>query len=194
MKNKMNNYHSSFENRFANFLYTQNTYPSVMADEYSTALKLCDLQENNIFINIPADFNSLEHLLEDSIKYFPLEINKNFSSLSNYTYCSSLNDLPFRNQSVDVILSLASLHHSSEEERMKFYNECLRLTSKLVIGDVILDSKQDRWLNCFVNNKYNSSGHIGNFFSEQDKHLLEQCGFDVEIKKVKYKYNIFYIY
>jgi hypothetical protein len=184
----MNDYNSSFKNRFANFLYAQNTYPSVMADEYLTALKICDLQENDVFVNIPADFNSLEPLLEDNIKYVPLEINKDFSSLSNYTFCSSLNDLPFRNQSVDVILSLASLHHSSEVERINFYKECLRLTSKLVIGDVILGSKQDRWLNCFVN-KYNSSGHAGNFFSEQDKHLLEQCGFDVEIKKVKYKWH-----
>jgi hypothetical protein len=184
----MDEYNSSFQNRFSKFLYAQKTYPFVMTDEYSTALEMCDLKENDVFINIPADFNSLEPLLPSNIKYFPFEINKDSSSITKYTFCPSLSNLPFKNQSVDVILCLASLHHFDDSERVKFYNECLRLSNKLVIGDVILNSDQDRWLNIFVN-QYNSSGHVGHFFSEKDKILLEQCGFNVEVKKVKYKWH-----
>jgi hypothetical protein len=183
----MNNYNVSFEKRFSNFLYAQQKYPFVMKDEYSIALKICDLQDNNIFLNIPADFNSLEPLLKSNIQYFPLEINKEFSLKTNYKFCSELHSLPFKNQSVDIILSLTSLHHFNNDERFKFYNECLRLTNKLIIGDVISNSQQDKWLNVFVN-KYNSSGHIGNFFSEKDKDLIESCGFIVDVKKVKYKW------
>ena len=85
-----------------------------MKNEYSIALEICGLEENNIFLNIPADFNSLEPLLKT---------NKEFSSKTNYTFCSKLDSLPFKNQSV---LSLASLHHFSNSGT-KFFNNDLEL-------------------------------------------------------------------
>lgn len=184
----MNDYNISFNNRYKKFLYAQDKYPNVMIEEYQKALNICNLNENDIFLNIPADYKSFDKLLHSSIKYIPVEINKNFSSLTNYKLCQDLSNLSFDNQSIDVILSLASLHHFSEEERKKFYKECLRLSKKLVIGDVIENSLQDKWLNEFVN-KNNSCGHKGIFFSEKDIKIIESIGFKVVVQIEKYKWN-----
>jgi len=184
----MNNYNDTFNMRYKNFLYAQEKYPLVMKDEYMNALKMCNLKENDVFLNIAADYNSLENLLPQNIKYIPVEINKNFSSVANYLLCEDLSNLPFKNQSVDVILSLASLHHSNFYERKTFYKECLRLTKKLIIGDVIKGSIQDKWLNDFVD-KNNSCRHKGIFFSEEDKILIESVGFIVRTERIKYTWN-----
>ena len=184
----MINYDNTFNNRYKKFLYAQEKYPLVMKDEYINALKICELNENDVFINIPADYKTLENLFNVNIKYIPIEINKNFASIGNYLLCEDLSNLPFTNQSIDVILSLASLHHSSQIERVGFYKECLRLTKKLIIGDVIKGSTQDIWLNDFVN-KNNSCGHKGFFFNEEDRFLMEKEGFEVQTKRIKYTWN-----
>lgn len=184
----MENYNTSFKDRYKKFLYAQEKYPNVMKNEYLTALKMCNIKSKDVFLNIPADYKCFESILPSGIKYIPVEINENFASLTNYKLCKELDKLPFENQSIDVILSLASLHHSSNTERIQFYKECLRLTKQLVIGDVIKGSKQDYWLNEFVN-KNNSAGHKGMFFSEDDAKLIKNVGFNVSTKRISYTWN-----
>ncbi len=88
---------------------------------------------------------------------------------------------------VDKILSLASFHHVQEKriETLREFRRILRKDGTLVIGDVIAGSKQDYWLNYFVN-KHNSNGHNGLFLREEEAIEIEKIGFNVETKVYTY--------
>ena len=56
---------------------------------------------------------------------------------------------------------------------------------------VLINSKQDKFLNTFVD-CYNSSGHKGIFFDESEKYILEESGFrniKIEIKEYNWYFN-----
>jgi len=186
-------YNKTFDNRVKNYIYAQEKYPNVMKNEFEIAIKICELKSNDKFVNIPADNGFLFNYIDKTIEYIPFEINENFSKETNYKLCK-LNNLPLENNSIDKILSLASLHHFNNNDREEFYKEIKRILKVnnngiFILGDVLKNSKQDKFLNEFVN-KYNSNGHQGIFFHENDKFLLEKCGFNViEIEYPKYKWN-----
>jgi SAM-dependent methyltransferase len=88
--------------------------------------------------------------------------------------------LPLESGSVDAVLVLAVLHHYSGEARRAVYAECLRVLrpgGRLVVGDVVRGSAQDRWLNGFVD-AHNPLGHCGDFLeAAQEERLLTGLGF-----------------
>ena len=102
----MNDYNISFNSRYKNFLYAQDKYPNVMIEEYQKALNICNLNEDDIFLNIPADYKSFDKLLHSSIKYIPVEINKNFSSLTNYKLCEDLSNLSYVSRKILKLLKI----------------------------------------------------------------------------------------
>lgn len=180
-------YNKSFNTRIQSYVYAQSKYDGVMNEEFKIAIEMCDLHENDIFVNIPADCGNIKKYVPDNVKYLPFEINKLFAKYANFELCQ-LNKIPLLDNSVNKILCLASLHHATEEERKEFYNECKRIlkpNGRLIIGDVIKDSQQDKLLNCFVD-KNTIAGHKGVFFTEEYKNLLEEYGFNVDIKIKEY--------
>jgi len=189
-------YNKSFINRAKTYMYAMNTYPDCLQEEFLTALSILDPQANETIINIPAGGVFIEKYINlDKIKYKSYETNLDFSNLSDISYCEYIN-IPEQNESIDKIIVLANLHHSNNEERIEIYNEMNRIlkkNGKLIIGDVLKNSNQDRWLNIFVN-EYNSNGHNGIFWNDpqindSDKKLLEKCGFNITSKIVNYKWT-----
>ena len=193
-------YIQSFKERYKKYLYAVDTYPNVMENEFKIASEMMQIENNNVILNIPAAGTDLKKYIyeeenenKNNIIYHEFETSPEFSTLG-YKLCS-YDNIPLENNPVDRIIVLASFHHVSLEERPKIYREFKRImkdnNSLLVIGDVIKDSKQDKWLNEFVN-KWNSRGHKGIFFdlsSSYDKNLLEKEGFSVEIQKKKYTWE-----
>jgi SAM-dependent methyltransferase len=186
-------YIESFKKRYKNYLYAVNTYPNVMENEFKIAYQMMKVKDNNIILNIPAAGTDLKkYICNNNITYYEFETSPNFSSLG-YNLCS-FDNIPLENKSVDRIIVLASFHHVSIEDRPKIYKEFKRILKDdglFIIGDVIKNSKQDKWLNEFVN-KWNSKGHKGIFFDEKDENttnLLENFGFSVEIQKKKYTWD-----
>jgi SAM-dependent methyltransferase len=100
--------------------------------------------------------------------------------------------IPFPTGSTDRILCLTGLHNSSQEERTKFYAECLRVLKpggKLVVGDVRTGSNQAQWLNVYVH-LFNSKGCRGRFFSRPDADAMLDSGFAaVDIVTESYNWN-----
>jgi SAM-dependent methyltransferase len=189
-------YIQSFKERYKKYLYAVDTYPNVMENELKIACEMMQIENNNVILNIPAAGTDLRKYIyeenKNNIIYHEFETSPDFSSLG-YKLCS-YDNIPLENNTVDRIIVLASFHHVSIEERPKIYREFKRImkdNALLVIGDVIKDSKQDKWLNEFVN-KWNSRGHKGIFFdltNDDDKNLIEKEGFSVEIYKKKYTWN-----
>ncbi len=181
-------YNQTFTKRAHSYAYALQMYPNALQREFEVAVEELDIQPKDILLNIPASCVSLSsyYTTKPHIVY-EYETNTEFAELTNTPVCSFFN-IPLPNESVSKIISLASLHHMSQEERPLFYKECYRILKpggELVIGDVQADSKQANWLNTFVHT-YNSQGHKGLFWSESDSSLLQQAGFTTHLVERNY--------
>ena len=183
-------YEYTFTKRAESYLSALLKYPTVLTNEFRNAIAVCNLQYGQTLLTVPSSCEKIDTPPELSIIHIPFETNKELSRLTNTPYCK-FNSIPCNDNSIDKILSLASLHHCTNDERQEFYKEALRLLKpggQLIIGDVLKHSDQDTWLNEFVN-KYNSIGHRGEFWSEEDAGLLQSCGFSVRTVIKDYAWN-----
>ncbi|HEX7708254.1 MAG TPA: methyltransferase domain-containing protein [Thermoanaerobaculia bacterium] len=101
--------------------------------------------------------------------------------------------LPFANRAVNVVLTLAAIHHVLGG-RPAFYQECHRVLDeggRLIIADVEAGTRPDRFLSEFVA-KHSSEGHEAVFLTrETEEPLLEAAGFrvsDYELRKYQWSY------
>ena len=90
--------------------------------------------------------------------------------------------LPFADQSVDVVITLAAIHHVLSG-REAFYREChrvLRPGGRVIIGDVAAGSRPDSFLNEFVD-RFSSQGHEAEFLQQKvEEPRLVAAGFSVD--------------
>jgi SAM-dependent methyltransferase len=184
-------YNKTFETRGNAYRYAVYTYPKALENEFTTAVNELSLSSSDILLNIPASCIELKQYFTTSPKiYYEFETNPTFAKLTNTQVCNFFT-VPLPDKSVTKIISLASLHHMTIEERPVFYRECKRILQPeglLLIGDVKKGSQQDKWLNEFVN-KYNSQGHNGLFWNEDDCQLLQQQGYTTHMTEKDYMWN-----
>ena len=123
-----------FEHRAKDYNYAVEKYPHVLHNELSTAAFMVDAKSNEIVVNIPGACVNISKYLPSSVIYKPYETNKTFSLISGTPYSANF-IIPEPNDSIDRIISLASLHHSTDDERIEFYKtvyRCLPRTRKTV--------------------------------------------------------------
>jgi SAM-dependent methyltransferase len=184
-------YNKTFETRGAQYTYAVETYPDALSKEFKNAIDICGIQETDVLLNIQAGGVPLKpYFTTQPSVYHEYETNTMFANLSGISLCT-LSSIPLEDESCSKILSLASLHHATQEERREFYKESWRLLKpggRLVIGDVCRDSDQARWLNIFVDAN-NSSGHCGLFWSQEDVGLLEAQGFQIQMEEREYPWS-----
>lgn len=179
-----------FSKRAAQYNFATKTYPHVLVNELRTAAEMVDAANDTVVVNMPGACVDISPYLDSGVIYKPYETNAVFAKVASVAH-SEFGVIPEADASVDTVLSLASLHHSTDLERSVFYKEVLRVLKpggKMVIGDVIFGSPQDLWLNTFVR-KYN--GHDGKFWSLADAELM--LGFTVTafVKKYRWTFNGF---
>ena len=184
-------YNKTFEKRCHAYTYAVRTYPRSLEHEFRTAVNQLNIQTTDQILNIPASCIELkQYFTVDPAGLYEFETNEAFASLTNMPVCSFF-DIPLKDKSLTKIISLASLHHMTYDERPRFYEECKRLLQKdgsLIIGDVLKGSQQDIWLNGYVA-KNNSMGHNGFFWNEDDCKLLEKHGFKTTYNIQEYTWD-----
>lgn len=172
-----------FNNRALSYLDALDRYPTVLHHEYQTAVMMSDIHPGHTLLTIPSSCERINPYLPPSVSLIQYETCADLAKHTDIPLCEWGN-IPVADQTVDRILSIASLHHCSDAERLSFYNECKRILKpdgKLIIGDVEKGTGLDGWLNTFVD-KYNPYGHKGVFFTENDA----PHGFITEIHRTAY--------
>lgn len=186
-------YNKTFDTRISKYNYAINTYPEVLEMEFKTAVDICKIKETDILLNILAGGIPLQnYFITKPFLYKEYELNSKFNN--NICLLDSLSRIPENDNTIDTIITLTSLHHIINPELSNYYKECHRIlknqNGKFIIGDVLENSKEAKWLNEFVD-KYNSNGHKGHFFSQDHKSIIQSHGFttEVEIKTYPWKFE-----
>jgi SAM-dependent methyltransferase len=177
-----------FSKRAAQYNFATKTYPHVLVNELRTAAEMVDAKKGDVVVNVPGACVDISPYLAHDVTYKPYEANAVFAKVASVPH-SKFGSIPEADVSVDVVLSLASLHHSTDLERAVFYKEALRVLKpggKMIIGDVISGSSQDLWLNTFVH-QYN--GHNGVFWSPADALTMDGFTVTIDVKHYRWTFN-----
>jgi SAM-dependent methyltransferase len=184
-------YDAVFRRRAKQYFLATKKYPNALTEEFGTAVRMLDLKPGHTFLNIPAAAIHLDDSLPSGVVHHQIETCKEFADVAGVPH-GSWTPLPFPTGSLDRVLTLASLHHSTQAQRDDFYAEAFRVLKpggKLVVGDVRRGSKEAEWLNVFVH-LFNPNGHRGIFFSREDGDHFRRAGFgDVQITVEQYHWN-----
>jgi SAM-dependent methyltransferase len=180
-----------FDKRATEYLYALNIAPDALSEEWVTAVQMCDLQAGHALLTIPSSCERIRPYLPPDVKLYQFETTLTLAQNTDIP-CCSFDAIPLPDQSIDRILCLATLHHETENSRMGFYKECLRLLrpgGKLIIGDVEVGTGLAGWLNTFVD-QHNPYGHTGMFFTEDDMAPLRHAGFQTcSVHRTDYTWN-----
>lgn len=156
--------------------------PHVRNNEFNAIIDIikpyCQNNNNIILVDIPSGGSYLKSYLPTNINYIGLEVTQ-FTSMQS-SQITLWSNLPFNENSVDIVVCMTALHHLDEKGRLLFYGEVLRILKPngiFIIADVILGSFVDKFLNIFVD-KFNSMGHKGIFFNNNDIIKLQKKGFN----------------
>ncbi|MFT4928179.1 MAG: ubiquinone/menaquinone biosynthesis C-methylase UbiE [Phenylobacterium sp.] len=184
----MKTYTEIFEHRGHEYNQASLISATARQTEVDALLNLLSFRPDLTIVDVPAgggfvakriEARALPHqqvICVEPAKQFAAAIPAHFTVLNEEVDALSLED-----NSVDVVSSLAGLHHI--ENRMPIYQQwhrVLRPGGRLVIADVKEHTATAQFLNGFVN-QYNSSGHEGLFIRQGEFELgLVKAGFSIE--------------
>lgn len=141
----------------------------------------------DIILDLPSGGGYLRPYLPPGTTYLPAETIFEYAGQEELLICDWLN-LPLSNASIDVIISLAALHHLIDG-RSTFYREMRRVLApggRFAIADVAEGSPPARWLDDFVAHA-SSEGHVARFFRCDEVTQLREAGFQpVSCEQVEY--------
>ena len=148
-------------------------------------LVLAEVQPGQVLLDVPSGGGYLAAYLDQNVSLLGAETSAVFMSrVAQQTYkncykVDSLAVLPLADASVDVIYSLAGLHHvDNREEVYREFRRLLKPQGRLVMADVAAGSDVAVFLNGFVD-QHCRIGHQGNFWAEELPGQLADAGFDM---------------
>lgn len=158
--------------------------PGARAMEFRLPLALADLQPGETLVDCPSGGAYLRPLLAEmapAARYLPFESKPAYASFVPDLVLGDWLNLPFRDGSVEVVLSIAALHHLLGG-RAPFYREAARVLApggRLVIADVGEGTGPARWLDEFVGRR-SSEGHQADFLEAgREGEALQAAGLKV---------------
>jgi SAM-dependent methyltransferase len=181
-------YTEIFENRGHEYNQASKISASARLPEVDALLDLVNFDLRLSIVDLPAGGGIVAKRIEQRLlphnqvicvepsKTFSQPIPKHFTVLHD-----EIDQLSIAPASIDVITSLAGLHHIKERLNIyKQWHKVLRPGGQLVVADVTKNTPTGAFLNGFVD-QYSASGHEG-FFIEKNEFtdLLADAGFCVK--------------
>ena len=184
---QMNDYSQIFSQRALQYHLAMQSYPHARDAEFQAILQ--DLPTTAIdILDVPSGGGYLQAYLSAEKRLQSCDFSAGFASEA--VPLGSPAHLPFPPASFDAVLSLTGLHHVTVSNQIVFLSECgrvLRPGGRLIVGEVLLGSAVDAFLNLFVD-QHNSQGHQGEFFGEHFQASLRASGFS----NIKYAVRHYY--
>jgi SAM-dependent methyltransferase len=177
-----------FKDRSSSYLKAIELYPNILNNENYNINRIINPKHNEIILNMSASDLKITNTPDLSLTLYNCEIIKSFSDM--YIYIG-ISNFPFIDSFFDKIVINPVLHHISDCERKQLYSEIYRVLKpggKFFLIDVLKETPQELFLNGFVN-KYNSFGHNGVFFDENDKKCLLNFFESVELTRLEYNWE-----
>ena len=180
-------YPEIFERRGDSYDRAMRLYPAARAQEFQMVLELARLSPGQLVVDAPAGGGYLPKHSPTPVHWLPVETTSVFGGACTHSgvqvlRTASLTRLPIADGAVDCVISLAGVHHMSEEDKAGFYGEVhriLRPGGRFALADVHRDSPVAGFLNGFVH-EHNPMGHEGLFLGEHTAGMLAKAGFHVE--------------
>ncbi len=180
-------YPEIFEARGHSYDRAMHLHPQARAREFEMILSLAALSPGQRAVDAPAGGGYLPAFASIPIDWLAVETTSVFGGACARTgvqvvRTASLAQLPIADGCIDCVISLAGIHHMSDEDKARFFGEAhrvLRPGGRFALVDVHEASPVARFLNGFVD-AHNPMGHEGEFLGPQTLDALGEAGFVIE--------------
>ncbi|WP_411358954.1 class I SAM-dependent methyltransferase [Pseudidiomarina salilacus] len=198
-KTTTKSYQEHFEQRGTAYERAMQAYPHARDEEFLQVLNT----SRNILTNpqqlkvadVPAGGGYLQRYLPPNCIWLGHEPCASFMhhAIANHANSPETTDvpllpLPWQDQTIDVAISVAGLHHLEDKTPLfKELHRVLKSNGELIISDVATGSNVATFLDTYVGAN-NSTGHEGIYLDERTKQELRQANFTI----TAHKHNHFY--
>lgn len=179
----MKNYEEIFTARGSRYDDAMRRNPRARDEEFTQAIHFTKINAGMIVADVPSGGGYLETYLPKTVNYLGHDPCASFTNHGQLTHNKPLLPLPWPNESVDIVISLAGIHHLNEKK--SFFKELYRITKptgRIVISDVAENSAAAKFLDGFVGS-HNSTGHEGIFLDEMTFEELKETGWTINQSK-----------
>ena len=171
----MQTYDRLFELRGSRYDQAMRRYPNARDQEFRQVLERATLKDGAIVADVPAGGGYLRAYLPPTSIWWGHEPCVSFTNHGKgKTGNKPLLPLPWPDNSVDVAISLAGVHHIENKQPLFVeLNRVVKPGGQLVLSDVASGTPVARFLDDFVG-VHNSTGHEGVYLD--DRTLIELSG------------------
>lgn len=179
-------YEELFGQRGSSYDRAMLAYPDARAQEFEQVIAPASLTPGMIVADIPAGGGYLKRYLPKDCRWIGHEPCADFTNHRCGAVASGrpLLPLPFAEQTADVVISLAGVHHLSDKRPL--FRDIFRVTRPggiFVLSDVAAATPVASFLDGFVGD-HNSTGHDGIFLDNHTLAELAEAGWEVVSEKL----------
>ncbi len=189
-KKKIDTYEAIFAQRGYRYDKAMRLYPHARAFEFKHLIEKFDYHPGMTIADIPAGGEYLKHYLPDDCCYVGFEPCHAFQH--NTPSTSTFFPLPIKSGTIDIIMSLAGLHHV--DNKMQLFHEFKRIAkpnSSLAMADVYQDSPTAMFLDEFVG-QHNPMGHQGLYLSASTLDELTRAHWTIQSAELTHLHWVFH--
>lgn len=178
----MKSYTDLFTLRGSTYDQAMQQWPDARRQEFEQAVKAAQLENGMVVADVPAGGGYLQRYVPAGCTWLGHEPCASFSDHHASAHGlpgRELLPLPWLDASIDVVISLAGVHHLADKRPL--FTEMRRVTrpgGRLVLSDVAAQSNTALFLDGFVG-AHNSTGHEGAFLDQATIEELEATGWNI---------------
>lgn len=161
--------------------------PDARSIEFQKAVTLSSVATGEYVLDFPSGGGYLRRYLPGGACYIAAETVPDYSRYADMLVCD-WDRIPLADGSIDVVISIAALHHLTDRRENVYREVCqlLRSGGRFVIADVAAGSAPADWLDHFVD-RYSSQGHVASFLeAEEECARLTTAGLHVASYEVQH--------